>query len=128
MSLVPNNLKYTKSHEWVLIQDNTATVGITDYAQEKLGDIVYVDLPELDKTVTQSEDLCVIESVKAASDIYIPIAGTICEINSELESNAQLVNESPYENGWIIKLKDIDSSEINNLMNAEDYTKFLKTI
>ena len=111
--------KYTKEHEWVEINGDTATVGITNHAQESLGDIVFIDLPTVGKEVKSSEELCVIESVKAASDIYAPIDGEVIEINNNLNDDASIVNQDPEKDGWIFKMKISDPSQYNNLMTLE---------
>ena len=113
--------KYTKEHEWVEINGDTATVGITNHAQESLGDIVFIDLPTLGKEVKSNEELCVIESVKAASDIYAPIDGEVIEINNNLNDDASIVNQDPEKDGWIFKMKISDPSQYNNLMTLEEY-------
>ena len=113
--------KYTKEHEWVEINGDTATVGITNHAQESLGDIVFIDLPTLGKELKSNEELCVIESVKAASDIYAPIDGEVIEINNNLNDDASIVNQDPEKDGWIFKMKISDPSQYNNLMTLEEY-------
>ncbi len=113
--------KYTKEHEWVEINGDTATVGITNHAQESLGDIVFIDLPTVGKEVKSNEELCVIESVKAASDIYAPIDGEVIEINNNLNDDASIVNQDPEKGGWIFKMKISDPSQYNNLMTLEEY-------
>tara|TARA_Y200000002_G_scaffold82872_1_gene65582 strand:- start:442 stop:813 length:372 start_codon:yes stop_codon:yes gene_type:complete len=113
--------KYTKEHEWVEINGDTATVGITNHAQESLGDIVFIDLPTVGKEVKSNEELCVIESVKAASDIYAPIDGEVIEINNNLNDDASIVNQDPEKDGWIFKMKISDPSQYNNLMTLEEY-------
>ena len=113
--------KYTKEHEWVEINGDTATVGITNHAQESLGDIVFIDLPTVGKEVKSNEELCVIESVKAASDIYAPIDGEVIEINNNLNYDASIVNQDPEKDGWIFKMKISDPSQYNNLMTLEEY-------
>ena len=113
--------KYTKEHEWVEINGDTATVGITNHAQESLGDIVFIDLPTVGKEVKSNEELCVIESVKAASDIYAPIDGKVIEINNNLNDDASIVNQDPEKDGWIFKMKISDPSQYNNLMTLEEY-------
>ena len=113
--------KYTKEHEWVEINGDTATVGITNHAQESLGDIVFIDLPTVGKEVKSNEELCVIESVKAASDIYAPIDGKVIEINNNLNDDASIVNQDPEKDGWIFKMKISDPSQYNDLMTLEDY-------
>lgn len=121
---VPENLRYTKSHEWVKLTDEgDCLIGITDHAQGMLGDIVFVDLPAADTEVAAEEECCTIESVKAASDAYSPIAGTIVESNSKLESSPNLVNSDPYGDGWLFKVKPKNVEDVNNLMTAEEYKK-----
>jgi len=122
MSNVPNELKYRESHEWVRKEeDGTYTVGITAHAQELLGDMVFVDLPEVGNTYSQGEDCAVAESVKAASDIYAPISGEIAEVNSALESEPELVNSDPYSAGWLFRIKASDETELASLMDADAY-------
>src|ERR1035437_805655 len=116
---------YSKEHEWVKIEGNKAKVGISDYAQHKLGDITYVDLPKIGKAVKQLEILTGIESVKAASDIYSPMTGKVVVVNSKLENAPELVNKSPYEEGWIVEMEISNLSETSNLMNAAAYKTFL---
>ncbi len=115
-------LKFTDSHEWVKDNgDGTATIGISDHAQKMLGDVVFVDLPEVEAVIEAGEEFSLVESVKAASDIYAPVSGVIIEINEELEDSPELINEEPYEGGWIVKITLSDPSELDNLKNAEDY-------
>ncbi|KAF8035072.1 hypothetical protein BT93_C1182 [Corymbia citriodora subsp. variegata] len=123
-STVLKDLKYADSHEWVKIDGASATVGITDHAQDHLGDVVYVELPEVGAAVAQGSGFGAVESVKATSDIYSPISGKVIEVNEELSKSPGLVNSSPYEDGWIIKVKASDANEVNNLMGADDYSKF----
>ena len=118
--------KYTKEHEWVEINGDTATVGITNHAQESLGDIVFIDLPTVGKEVKSNEELCVIESVKAASDIYAPLDGEVIEINNNLSDDASIVNQDPEKDGWIFKMKISNSDQYNNLMNLNEYLAFLE--
>ena len=118
--------KYTKEHEWVEVDGDTATVGITNHAQESLGDIVFIDLPTIGKEVKSNEELCVIESVKAASDIYAPIDGEVIEINNNLNDDASIVNQDPEKDGWIFKMKISDPSQYNNLMTLEEYLALLE--
>ena len=118
--------KYTKEHEWVEIDGDTATVGITNHAQESLGDIVFIDLPTVGKEVKSNEELCVIESVKAASDIYAPIDGEVIEINNNLNDDASIVNQDPEKDGWIFKMKITDPSQYNNLMTLDEYLASLE--
>ena len=123
MSNVPNDLKYVSSHEWVRLEDDgSVTVGITDHAQELLGDVVYVELPEIESEVALDDEIAVVESVKAASDIFAPISGTIIEVNEALEDQPELVNSSPYDDGWMFKMKPSEESELNNLLDAEAYS------
>ncbi|GHA85833.1 glycine cleavage system protein GcvH [Modicisalibacter luteus] len=122
MSSIPDNLRYTKSHEWILDNgDGTVTIGITDHAQEALGDVVFVELPEVGRELDAGEEFGVIESVKAASDLYAPLGGEIVEINESLEDAPETVNESPYEDGWIIKLKLADDKALDDLLDADSY-------
>ena len=118
--------KYTKEHEWVEVDGDTATVGITNHAQESLGDIVFIDLPTVGKEVKSNEELCVIESVKAASDIYAPIDGEVTEINNNLNDDASIVNQDPEKDGWIFKMKISDLNQYSNLMTLEEYLSFLE--
>ena len=118
--------KYTKEHEWVEVDGDTATVGITDHAQESLGDIVFIDLPTVGKEVKSNEELCVIESVKAASDIYAPIDGEVIEINNSLKDDASIVNQDPEKDGWIFKMKISDLSQYDNLMTLDEYLASLE--
>ena len=118
--------KYTKEHEWVEVDGDTATVGITNHAQESLGDIVFIDLPTVGKEVKSNEELCVIESVKAASDIYAPIDGKITEINNNLSDDASIVNQDPEKEGWIFKMKISDQNQYSNLMTLDEYLASLE--
>ena len=118
--------KYTKEHEWVEVDGDTATIGITNHAQESLGDIVFIDLPTVGKEVKSNEELCVIESVKAASDIYAPIDGEVIEINNNLNDDASIVNQDPEKDGWIFKMKIADPSQYNNLMTLDEYLASLE--
>ncbi|SFH74428.1 glycine cleavage system protein GcvH [Modicisalibacter xianhensis] len=124
MSSIPDNLRYTESHEWVLDNgDGTVTIGITDHAQEALGDVVFVELPEVGRELDSGEEFGVIESVKAASDLYAPLAGEVVEVNESLEDAPETVNESPYEDGWIAKLKLSDDTALADLLDADAYAK-----
>jgi len=124
MSEFPGELRYAKSHEWARVEDDgTITVGISDHAQDALGDVVYVELPEVDAKVAASGEAGVVESVKAASDIYAPISGTIIAVNTTLEDAPETVNESPYGDGWFFKLKPNDLGELENLMDMSTYQK-----
>ncbi|MFY0665299.1 MAG: glycine cleavage system protein GcvH [Natronospirillum sp.] len=121
MSNTPADLKYTNTHEWILIDGDTITVGITDFAQEQLGDVVFVDLPEVDAEVVAGDGIAVVESVKAASDIYAPVTGTVIAINESLEDAPELVNSDPFEDGWFFKMKVHDVSELEGFMDADSY-------
>ncbi|WP_341664730.1 glycine cleavage system protein GcvH [Vibrio sp.] len=115
-------LKFADSHEWVRDNgDGTATIGISEHAQEMLGDVVFVDLPEVEAEIDAGDSFSLVESVKAASDIYAPITGEVVAINEELEDSPELINEEPYEGGWIVKVKMSDASELDNLKDAEEY-------
>ena len=118
--------KYTKEHEWVEVDGDIVTVGITNHAQESLGDIVFIDLPTVGKEVKSNEELCVIESVKAASDIYAPLDGEVIEINNNLSDDASIVNQDPEKDGWIFKMKISNLDQYNNLMNLNEYLAFLE--
>jgi glycine cleavage system H protein len=120
----PNDLRYTKTHEWVRVEGDVATIGITDYAQNELGDITYLELPEVGSQVTQNEPLGVIESVKAASDIYAPVSGEVIERNEQVIESPDLVNRSPYDEAWLVKVRMSNPSELDSLMNAEEYDAF----
>ncbi|MCF7791943.1 MAG: glycine cleavage system protein GcvH [Victivallales bacterium] len=120
--------KYTKEHEWVSIEDSVATLGITAYAAKELGDITFVELPEEDDDATQGEVLTVVESVKAATDVFSPVNGTVTEVNEELEDNPQLVNSSPEEDGWICRVGGVDKTEIDDLMTEEEYKSYLNSL
>lgn len=125
--MVATDRKYMTSHEWVKIDGDIAIVGISDHAQDALGDITFVELPEVDDEVTQKEDCAVVESVKAASDLYSPLSGTVCEVNEELEDSPELVNESPFEKGWIFKISGFDTAELDNLLDADAYSAQLES-
>jgi glycine cleavage system H protein len=118
---IPSALKYTKDHEWIKIEGNTATVGITEYAQGELGDIVYVDVDTLDDTIAEGDVFGSVEAVKTVSDLFMPLSGEIIEFNEELEDAPELVNSDPYEKGWMIKIEISDSSQIDDLLDAEAY-------
>lgn len=121
----PSNLKYTKDHEWVNVEGDSATVGITEFAQSELGEIVFADLPAVGKAFKQHDTLCVVESTKAASDVYSPIAGIVKETNAKLASNPGLLNSKPYQDGWLVKLEGINKSELTGLMDAAQYKALL---
>ena len=118
---VPKNLKYTNDHEWVKVDGEIATIGITDFAQGELGDIVYVEVDTLDETLDKEEVFGTVEAVKTVSDLFMPISGKILEFNESLETNPEKVNDNPYEDGWMIKIKISDSSELEELLSPEDY-------
>jgi glycine cleavage system H protein len=117
--------RYTKDHEWVELNGNVATIGITHFAQAELGDLVFVDLPTAGKEVKKSDTLCVVESTKAASDVYAPVSGTVKEINIELSKSPELVNKDPYNNGWIAKLSNVSESDLSGLMSEPEYKKLI---
>ena len=121
MMNVPKDLKYTKDHEWVKIEGDIAVIGITDFAQGELGDIVYVEVDTLDETLQKEEVFGTVEAVKTVSDLFMPLSGEILEFNESLETNPEKVNEDPYNEGWMIKLKVGDLSEMDDLLSAEDY-------
>lgn len=122
---IPKDLRFTRTHEWVRVEGDTAVIGITDYAQNELGDITYIELPQEGDTLDKSESFGVVESVKAASDVYMPVSGEIVEDNAEVESTPELINESPYEKAWLIKVKLSDPSQVEELMSADEYEKFV---
>ena len=126
MSTVPDNLKYSEDHEWVKIEDNVAIIGITMHAAESLGDIVYIDVDSLGKDLKQFEKFGEIESVKAVSDLFVPISGKVVEINEELTNNPEYVNEDCYEKGWIIKLEVENSNDLEKLLGSTEYEKIRK--
>ena len=122
MSEIPTELKFLATHEWTRVEeDGTVTIGITDHAQNALGDVVYVELPEIDQTISAGDEAGVVESVKAASDIYAPISGTVIAVNEELDDMPEKVNQDPYGKGWLIKIKPNDSNDVNDLLDAEGY-------
>ena len=123
---IPNELKYTKEHEWVVIDNNIATIGITDHAQGQLGDIVFVELPELESNINQDDTFGVVEAVKTVADLFAPVSGKIVEINNELEESPDLINSDPYDSGWIIKVSVDSLNEYNNLLSNEDYKEFIE--
>ena len=118
---VPKNLRYTSDHEWVKIEGKIATVGITDHAQEELSDVVFVELPSVGLAVGLGDSIAVVESVKAASDIYAPINGEVVEINTEVEGDPSIINSSPYEDGWIFKVRFEEESDLEDLLDADGY-------
>lgn len=120
---IPKDLKYASTHEWARTDGGTVTVGITDFAQDQLGDVVFVELPEVGRTVTAGESVAVVESVKTASDIYSPVSGEILEVNTVLEQAPETVNEGPYESGWLFKVRSTDPAELDALLDADAYIK-----
>jgi glycine cleavage system H protein len=124
MSNVPANLKYTKDHEWLSVEGDIATVGITDYAQEALGDLVFVELPKIGAKFESGKDMVIVESCKAASDVYAPVAGEVVAINDNVVNTPDAINTDPYTNGWLVKLK-ISPTDAENLLDAEAYKKLL---
>lgn len=127
MSYIPSDLLFTSSHEWVRDEgDDTVTIGITDHAQELLGDLVFIELPEVGDTIETGGEAGVVESVKAASDVFSPVSGEVIEINEDLVDSPELVNEQAYDNGWIYKIKLSDPAELDGLLNAEAYTEVVE--
>jgi len=124
--MYPEDLKYTREHEWVRVVGNKAIVGITDFAQNQLGDVVFVELPEVGERVKQSEPFGTIESVKAVSDLYAPISGEVIKVNDALEEEPELVNKDPYTEGWMIEIEVKNPDELNNLISSKDYEAYIK--
>ncbi len=122
---IPSNLKYTKDHEWVLIEGDTATVGITDFAQKELGDIVYVEVETLDQTLDKDEVFGTVEAVKTVSDLFLPLSGEIIEFNDSLEVSPEVVNSDPYGKGWMVKIKIANTSEIDELLSSDAYKQLI---
>jgi glycine cleavage system H protein len=118
---IPENLKYTKDHEWIKVEGDTAIVGITDFAQKELGDIVFVEVETEGETLDKEETFGTIEAVKTVSDMFMPVGGEVLEFNTNLEDTPELINTDPYGEGWIIKIKIADSNQLNDLLSAEDY-------
>ena len=128
MSNIPSELRYAKSHEWVRIEeDGSLVVGISDHAQDQLGDVVYVELPEIGQVLSVGDEAGVVESVKAASDVYSPVSGEVIEINPLLEDDPEMINTQPYEDGWFYKLQPSDSVELDDLMNSDSYCEFINS-
>jgi len=123
---VLDDLKYTKTHEWFKLDDKKAKVGITDHAQEELTDIVFVELPEVGKEVKKGEELCVVESVKSVSEIYSPVDGKIVNVNSALEDSPETINDSPYEDGWLVELELSNEKQVDELLDSEAYKKLIQ--
>ena len=122
----PDDIKYHREHAWVRVEGKNATIGITDFAQQQLGDIVYVDIPEAETEVDADSELCEIESTKATSPVISPVSGSVLEVNEDLEDSPEIINEDPYGNGWLVVIAMSDPSEVNDLMNRDEYEKFLK--
>ena len=122
MTEIPSELKYTKSHEWVRTEeDGSVSIGITDHAQELLGDLVFVELPEVGMEISAEDAACVVESVKAASDVYMPVSGEVLEVNEALADAPETINDSPYDDGWLIRVKPSNPDELDELMDADTY-------
>ena len=121
----PASLKYTKDHEWIRIEGNNGTIGITDFAQHSLTDIVFVELPEIGKKAEKGKSLAIVESVKSVSDVFAPVSAEVTGVNRELESKPQLVNEDPFGKGWMVKIKILDPKQVNELMSKEEYDAYL---
>jgi len=126
--MYPDDFYYTKDHEWIQVKEDKATVGITDFAQKQLGDVVYVEMPEVGTQLEFHQSIGVIESVKAVSDIYSPVSGEVIEVNADLNDSPELVNQDPHGKGWFIRLKIGDETEFEKLMSVDDYEKFLEGI
>ncbi len=124
--MYPEENLYTKDHEWIFVQDDIGTVGVTDYAQHELGDVVYVDLPEVGDTFEASEPFGSVESVKAVSEVFCPVGGEVIDINTKLEDNPELVNESPHQKAWMIKIRIASPNELKELLSAEEYEEYLQ--
>ncbi|MBA2777225.1 MAG: glycine cleavage system protein GcvH [Chloroflexia bacterium] len=124
----PANLKFTKSHEWVLVEDNIVTIGIADYAQQELGDITYLELPEVGASVSAGEPFAVVESVKAAADIYAPLDGEVLERNESAVDSPEVINTSPYGEAWLVKIQVSEPAQVDGLMSATDYDTFAEAL
>jgi glycine cleavage system H protein len=122
---IPSNLKYTKDHEWVRVEGEEAYIGITDFAQRELGDIVYVEVETVDEEIEEGEVFGTVEAVKTVSDLFMPVGGTVLAFNEELEDSPESVNEDPYEKGWMIKIKLSDVSSVEKLLSADDYKELI---
>jgi len=123
---IPEGIYYSEDHEWVKVEEGVGTIGITDFAQDELGDIVFVELPQVGDEFDKEDNFVVIESVKAVSDLYMPVSGEVVEVNEDLLDQPELVNEDPYEGGWIVKVSLSDESELEELMDADEYSSFLE--
>jgi len=122
---IPAGLKYSKEHEWVATEETVATIGITDYAQDQLGEIVYVELPAVGDKISKDDAFGVVESVKAVSDIYAPVSGTVVEVNQELPESPEMINEDPYGDGWLVKVTVSDPSELDDLLDHDEYEELV---
>jgi glycine cleavage system H protein len=122
---IPAGLKYSKEHEWVATEETVATIGITDYAQDQLGEIVYVELPAVGDKISKDDAFGVVESVKAVSDIYAPVSGTVVEVNQELPESPEMINEDPYGDGWLVKVKVSDPTELDDLLDNDEYEELV---
>jgi len=124
--MIPKDLRYTKEHEWVRMEGEEAVIGITDHAQSEMGDITFVELPQIDKEVKQSAGLATVESIKAASDIYAPLSGRVIAVNEALEGSPEVINQAPYDTGWICRVSVTNPSEMDSLMDADAYEQYLE--
>src|SRR5262249_46089003 len=122
----PDGLKYSKEHEWVLVEDKVAIIGITEFAQHELGDVVYVELPEVGEKVVKDDPFGAVESVKAVSDVFAPVSGSVVEVNDTLPENPETINDDPYGDGWMIKVEMTDMDDLKDLMNAEEYAEYIE--
>tara|TARA_Y100001968_G_C19133310_1_gene607823 strand:+ start:88 stop:465 length:378 start_codon:yes stop_codon:yes gene_type:complete len=122
---IPENLKYTKEHEWCLIDGDIATIGITDFAQSELGDIVFVEFPEIESTINKDDSVGTIEAVKTVADLYSPLSGDVIEVNESIEMEPNLINDDPYDSGWIFKIKIKNNDEINSLLDSKKYESII---
>jgi glycine cleavage system H protein len=124
--MYPEENLYSKDHEWILVKDNVGTIGITDFAQHELGDVVYVDLPEIGDTFEANEPLGSVESVKAVSEVFCPVSGEVIEVNSQLEESPELLNQSPHQKAWMVKIRLANSEELKELLSAEEYEEYIQ--
>ncbi len=122
----PDGMKYSKEHEWVLVEDKIAIIGITEFAQHELGDVVYVELPEVGEKVVKDDPFGAVESVKAVSDVFAPVSGSVVEVNDVLPENPETINDDPYGDGWMIKVEMTDMDDLKDLMNAEEYAEYIE--
>ena len=122
----PEGLKYSKEHEWVLVEDKVAIIGVTEFAEHELGDVVYVELPEVGEKVVKDDPFAAVESVKAVSDVFAPVSGTVLEVNDTLPENPETINDDPYGDGWMIKVEMSDKDDLKDLMSAEEYAEYIE--